>query len=286
MKYFIIFLLALSVTAEAAKNCSLDGTAGLNPVFDSPVSSFASIPNGYTVCSMGESNTSQNFAEVVLNGRTLINSATGGCTIGNYARDNPSKCWDNMPKSCDIIWIKPINRSLGIDPNVYKAALEQDIVNALTEIENRMTGVKEVHMSGHHATPYSADRLIRGVIKPPKQGEPYSHDSVFPIQNVIAQYQGAYSFKLVMGPYLWANANKPRGDGLQWGCDDFDDDGVHLNDKGNKKAAGILVGSAPPPPDDPPPDDEPQQCDTPSWAERKGYTCEFNTQRQRCICRP
>ena len=286
-KLFILLPFLFSVNVYAAKDCSKDGTAGLNTEYNDSVSSFASIPTGYTITSMGESNTSQIFEEVVLNGRTLINGALGGCTIGSYARKS-TKCWGNMPKSADIVWIKPINRSLGIDPNVYKAALEQDIVGALSEIESRMAGVKEVWMSGHHATPYSVDRLIRGVIKPPKQGEPYSHDSIFPIQNVIAKYQGAYSFKLVMGPYLWANANKQRADGLQWTCDDFDDDGVHLTLEGNRKAAGVMVGDAPPPPpgDGGGGDDEPQQCDTPRWAERRGYTCSWSDSRQRCECKP
>jgi len=299
---FVAFLAGMALgafaprPAEAAKNCSLDGTAGLNPVYGQTIVDSGSVAPGDTIASMGESNTKQIFATIRRSDVNLVNSATGGCTIGNYARNNPSKCWNNMPKSAAIIWIKPINRSLGIDPGVYQAALEQDIVGALGEIEDRITGVKQVWLSGHHATPYAADRVVRGVLKPPKQGEPYSHDSVFPIQNVVAQYQGAYSFRLVNSAYLWANANKQRADGLQWTCDDFVTDGVHLSDAGNAKAGDLVnqfianaLGAAPPPPpppgDDPPPP-EPEQCPVPGWAERKGYTCSWNERQQRCVCRP
>lgn len=270
--------------AHAAKNCSKDGTAGLSVVNTGPQKDFSSIPLGYTVCSLGESNTNQIFQQVELNGRTLINSAQGGCAIGNYARFNSTKgksCWANMPKSCDVIWIKPINRSKGIDPNVYVAAVEQDLVTVLGEIGPRISGVKEVHLSGHHATPYS-DVNSRGA--QPKQGEPYSHDSIFAIQNVIAQYQGAYSFDLVLGTNLWAKSDV-------WTCGDFRDDGVHLSygsNGGNAKAAGMLVGNStpPPPPGDDPPPPPPQECPVPRWAERKGYTCSFNERQQRCVCRP
>ena len=255
-------VIAFAPAANAAKNCSLDGTAGLSPEYGQTIVDNGSISPGDTLASMGESNTRQIFAKVSSN-LNLVNSATGGCTIGSYARSS-SKCWGNMPKSADVVWMKPINRSQGIDPNVYMAALEQDIVGALGEINDRMTGVKEVWLSAHHATPYADDRIDRnGVLKPPKQEEPYSHDAVFPIQNVVAKYQGAYPFRLVNSAYLWANANKARADGLQWVCGDFSDDGVHLSSGGNNKAAREVeafianaMGAAPPPPDpdpDPPP---------------------------------
>jgi len=78
---------------------------------------------------------------------------------------------------------------------------------------------------------------------------------------------------------------------LQWTCDLFSDDGVHLSSTGNQRAAGLLsdyisnaLGSAPPV--DPPPVDPPAQCPVPGWAERKGYTCRFDDRQQRCVCRP
>ena len=290
-EWFILFMLGWifcallpALPAEAALDCSLDATAGLNPEYGATGNTFASIPAGYTITSMGESNTNKIFKQVKSSSHSLINGADGGCVIGNYARPSGPKgasCWANMPKSADVVWMKPINRSKGIDPNVYVATLEQDIVGALTEISKQVSGVKEVWMSGHHATPYVTSR------NPPKQAEPYSHDAIFAIQNVIAKYQGAWGFKLVLGPYLWANANKPRADGLQWNCADFDPDGVHLSSGGYRKAADLMVGnSTPPPPDVDPPPPEPEQCPVPGWAERKGYTCSWNERQERCVCRP
>ena len=270
--------------AMAAVDCSLDGTAGLTEAYGQTVVDSGSIGAGETLASMGESNTRQIFAQVQRSDINLVNSATGGCTIGNYARDNPSKCWDAMPKSAAVVWIKPINRSQGVDPGAYVATLEQDIVTALTQISTRITGVKEVWLSGHHATPYAGPRP-NGL--PPKQEEPYSHDSILAIQSVVANYQGSYPFRLVNAAYLWAPASKPRADGLQWTCDLFSDDGVHLSSTGNQRAAGLLsdyisnaLGAEPPPP---PPS---EFCPTPAWAERKGYTCSFDEGQQRCVCRP
>ena len=285
---FVAFILGMVIAtiftqrAEAALDCSLDGTAGLTEAYGQTVVDSGSIGPGETLASMGESNTQQIFAELKRSDINLVNSATGGCTIGSYARSS-SKCWTPMPKSAAVVWMKPINRSKGIDPGVYVAALEQDIVGALRQISTRMTGVKEVWLSGHHATPYVTSSF------PPKQAEPYSHDSILAIQAVVANYQGAYPFKLVNAAYLWAPASKPRADGLQWTCDLFSTDGVHLSTPGNQLAAGLLsdyisnaLGSEPPPP----PDDPPAQCPTPDWAARKGYTCSFNAKQQRCICRP
>ena len=280
-------LLTLSASACAAKNCTLDGTAGLIPAYGQTLVQSGSLSAGDTLASMGESNTKQIFDHVSDPDIVLVNSATGGCTIGSYSRSS-TKCWGNMPKSADVIWMKPINRSKGIDPETYKAALEQDIVGALTQISNRMTGVREVWMSAHHATPYS-DVNSRGV--PPKQGEPYSHDSIIPIQNVAQIHANTFPFKLVISSYLWAPANTPRADGAQWHCEDFNNDGVHLSPTGYRKAAGMVEASiadakgAVPDDDDDPVDPEPQQCEQKAWATRKGKVCSFVESKDRCICR-
>jgi len=252
-RFALLAILLVSSEAMAAKNCALDGTQGLTPAYGSTIVDTGSISPGDTLVSMGESNTRQIFNEVRDGDITLINSATGGCTIGGYARGS-SKCWGNMPASADVIWMKPINRSQGIDPNVYVAALEQDIVGALTQLNNRVTGVREVWISAHHATPYAESRIDRnGNFRDPKQEEPYSHDAIKAIEAVISKHQNTYSFKLVNSAYLWANANIARADGLKWSCNDFGNDGMHLSSAGNLKAAGLLedfiaVAKGAPPP--------------------------------------
>ena len=281
MKYLPLLLLVLAGTAQAAKDCSKDGTAGLSVVPTGPQMDFSTIPLGSKVCSLGESNTDQIFGTVVLPGRTLVNSSDGGCAIGNYARYDSTKgksCWSKMPASCDVIWIKPINRSNGMDPNVYTASVVQDLVIVLGEVEKRIDGVNSVYLSGHHATPYADGWIDRnGNYRDSKQGEPYSHDSIYAILDVIEQYQRAWSFDLILGVNLWGTSS-------EWTCDLFDPDGVHLNDKGNLYAGSKLVGGSAPPPDpDPDPDPEPQQCE----ATVSGQTCSIKTRsggKQYCIC--
>jgi hypothetical protein len=46
---------------------------------------------------------------------------------------------------------------------------------------------------------------------------------------------------LAWGPYIWADGTTPRSDGLTWPCSEMRGDGVHLNDRGNDKVAGILM---------------------------------------------
>ncbi len=265
----LFLLLLLPITVLAAKDCNLDQTRGL-PQNNPGVGMTARA--GETVAAMGESNTRQIFAHV-RGDLSLVNSATGGCTIGAYARGS-SKCWGPMPTNADIVWMKPINRSKGIDLNVYNAGLDADIRGALQQIANRMPNVREVWVSGHHASPWAVANN-RGA--PPKQGEPYSWSSGIVAESVVNN-PPAVPFSVVNGPSLW----RP---GTFWTCNLFKDDGVHLTDAGNKLAGDMLtdaiaVALGQGPGDPPPP--EPQQCnDVPRWA----TFCEWSDRQQRCVCR-
>jgi hypothetical protein len=43
------------------------------------------------------------------------------------------------------------------------------------------------------------------------------------------------------GPYLWADGLNPRSDGLIWECNDFQNDGRHVNSKGKDKVSAKLM---------------------------------------------
>ena len=46
---------------------------------------------------------------------------------------------------------------------------------------------------------------------------------------------------LTWGPYLWANGETPRSDGLTWLRSDFEEDGETLNASGVRKAADVFL---------------------------------------------
>lgn len=286
--YFVLLVVMLSNSANAAKSCADDQTIGLSQF--TPNVNMTAIP-GEKVTSMGESNTSQIFQHVRSGSLTLVNGADGGCTIGNYARHGSTKgkeCWSKIPKDADIVWMKPILRSKGIDIDEYNRNLEEDIrtvLNLMNDSKSNTTympSLRTVWVSGHHATPWSVPNS-RG--KPPKQGERYSHDSGIKAAEVVDSPPAGLSFRVEHGPNLW----RP---GHFWTCDLFRDDGVHQTDAGQQIAADMLTdaiavalgndpGDPPPPPD---PDPEPQAC--PADGFQPGQTCSVKRRRgdDWCIC--
>lgn len=256
MKYTILLFLFLAATANAALNCSTDNSASLTPLYNQTIINSVSIPAGSVVVTMGESNWHHISNELrPRSDITLINGAVGGCAIGGIARGQ-SKCWNTIPSNADVILLKPVNRSRGETASSYAAALESDTRRTLERIRDQRPNVSQVLLVSHHATPWSAPNN-RGV--PPKQGEPYSWWSGPIMQDVAANPPPNLGFSVTNWAYLWANGSYPRADGLQWSCDLFDNDGVHLHDPtGNRRAALEIdaaldnaIGGGNPPPDPP-----------------------------------
>jgi hypothetical protein len=46
---------------------------------------------------------------------------------------------------------------------------------------------------------------------------------------------------MAWGPYLWADGTTPRSDGMIWGPDEYNPDGLHPNAKGQRKVAEMLL---------------------------------------------
>jgi len=264
----LLFFTLFSASAKSAKNCSVDNSAGLTPSNQQSIVDSGFIAPGQVLTAVGESNTSQIFAQVKNSQIVLHNAAAGGCAIGSLAR-NVSKCWKNARSDTDVILMKPVNRSKGIDPAVYMTNLEADARKAIQLLPDKLKDLSQVWLVAHHATPWSSPNN-RGV--PPKQGEPYSWWSGPVMANIrnnppLTTDGKPLPFEVLFTTDLWANGSVPRSDGLIWNCSDFSSDGVHLSDGsniGNDKAANEIektianaFGSAPPPDPDPDPDPDP-----------------------------
>lgn len=247
----VLVVVAFCSKAEAAKNCSIDNSASLTPLYNQTVINSTSIPTGSVVVFMGESNWFHIANEVrPRSDVTLVNGADGGCAIGGIAR-NRSDCWAKVPSNADVILLKPVNRDGGQSASAYAATLEADTRAALVQIDRNLN-VSKVLLVSHHATPWATANS--------KQGEPYSWWSGPVMQSVTNNPPPGLEFEVINAGYLWANGSFPRGDGLEWSCDLFDPDGVHLaKPVGNQRAAleidlllDSAIGGSPPPDPDPP----------------------------------
>lgn len=279
----LMFAVVLFQPAEAALNCSADNSASLTPLYNQTIVNSASIPTGSVVVTMGESNWHHISEELrPRNDVTLINGADGGCAIGGIAKGR-SDCWAKIPSNADVILLKPVNRSYGQPISAYESELEADTRKALEEIKKRRSNVSQVLLFAHHATPWAAPGNNGN---PPKQGEHYSWYSGPVMQRVESNPPSGLGFTVTNAGYLWANGSYPRADGLQWSCDLFDNDGVHLSAEGNRIAAlevdrvlDNAIGGTAPPPD---PDPEPQACEPTV----PGQTCDVRERQGAlwCIC--
>ena len=127
--------------------------------------------------------------------------------------------------------------------------LERDIGNILRAIRVRYRNARQVFLSS---------RIYAGYATTALNPEPYAYESGFSVKWVIeAQIRQAESAVIdaqvgdvryddvapwvAWGPYLWADGQNARLDGLTWSAADFQSDGTHPGRSGEEKAATMLL---------------------------------------------
>jgi len=128
---------------------------------------------------------------------------------------------------------------------------ETDLIAVLQDLHTLFPNLKLAYVDGMQYGGYSNPPNLEGV---PTYPEPYSYESGFAVQSVIAnQIDGNADLNfnpsngpvmapwLSWGPYNWANGMSANN-GLTWPCQDYASDGLHPSVPAGRNAyAGLLV---------------------------------------------
>ena len=152
-----------------------------------------------------------------------------------------------------IAWVNLTNAR----PSVSLPDGEGDALNLKKQYGNMLRALKERYPNLKMV--FFSSRLYAGYATTDLNPEPYAYETGFAVKWVIeAQLNqmheegaaidaiaGDLNYTTVApwvawGPYLWANGNEPRLDGLFWVPEDFKDDGTHPARFGIEKVADIL----------------------------------------------
>ncbi len=221
------------------------------------------VMNGRIVLlSIGMSNTSQEFLSFISlddplksGSVELLNGAQGGKTAEKIS-DPSNDFWTVLnqrlsssgltAQQVQVIWLKEARAS--VQPDEVFPEDAQILQNQLRDIvqiaQSRFPNLKIAYLSS---------RIYAGYASTDLSPEPEAYQSGFAVKWLIeAQIDGDPALNydatqgsvlapwLAWGPYMWADGETPRSDGLTWLCSDFVDDGTHPSGSGAAKVGGML----------------------------------------------
>ncbi|MFT4542043.1 MAG: hypothetical protein ACI841_001127 [Planctomycetota bacterium] len=184
----------------------------------------------------------------------VINGAQGGQALDGIANPN-APYWSNLDmrltaaglssQQVQVVWLKMAQGS--VPDTSFPNHADSLKVDATTVLQNLKTRFPNLQIA------YLSSRIYGGYAQNPQRGEPLSYETGFATKWLIEdQINGVASLNhaagagpvvaplLLWGPYLWANGNVPRSDGLLWLPSDMEGDGVHPSEDGEQKVAGLL----------------------------------------------
>jgi hypothetical protein len=207
----------------------------------------------------------QAAADPAVNHTTLaiVNGAAGGQaadtwdspTDANYdrVRDTRLAPLGLSERQVQAVWLKVARPGPTVAlPNANADAylLERDIGNILRAVKTRYPNVRQA---------FASSRIYAGYATTTLNPEPYAYESGFSVKWAIeAQIRQRETGAVVdaragdldddtvapwvaWGPYLWADGQTPRSDGLTWAPSDFQADGTHPGRTGQEKVATMLL---------------------------------------------
>jgi hypothetical protein len=172
----------------------------------------------------------------------------------NYVRvrDNVLAPAGLTEKQVQVIWLKEADPQPTISlpsPAADAYRLESTLGDIVRAFRIRYPNLQMVFMSS---------RIFAGYASTTLNPEPYAYESGFSVKwliqaqidqmasgSVVDSRAGNLNYNsaapwLAWGPYLWANGDTPRSDGLVWLPGDFESDGTHPSTAGETKV-GILL---------------------------------------------
>lgn len=220
-------------------------------------------PDGKVVLlSIGMSNTTREFAPFKERADAdprkspnlvIVDGALGGQGAAEWCSDDGKPVWKLAeqrvrqagctPEQVQVVWLKQ--------------AVKRPLADSIENAQQLRGYLKSIVQRAKQHYPnlriaYLSSRTFGGYSE--RHGEPESFDTAFSVRWVIQDQQagkaelnwdparGAVRAPLlVWGPYLWADGEVPRADGLTWLRNDFVTDGTHPSPSGQKKVVDLLM---------------------------------------------
>jgi hypothetical protein len=193
----------------------------------------------------------------------LVNGAMGGQTADKWdapsdsdydiVRDHKLMPQGLSEKQVQIAWVKeaqahPTDSLPSASSDAFQLVREQGAV--LRALRARYPNLQQVFMSS---------RIYGGYATSSLNPEPFAYQGGFAVKwtieaqiremasGTVDERAGSLNYNtlapwVAWGPYLWANGNQPRSDGLVWVLDDFvTSDRTHPAQSGRTKVADMLL---------------------------------------------
>jgi hypothetical protein len=192
----------------------------------------------------------------------IVNGAAGGQVTSSW--DAPSEAnYDRVrdtrlapqgltERQVQVVWVKLANAGPRVSlpaPDADAYQLEAGLGGVLRAIRVRYPNVRLVFL---------ASRIYGGYATTTLNPEPYAYESGFAVRWTIdaqsRQMEGGAADPRAgdlrydvaapwagWGPYLWADGERPRRDGLAWSRGDFEGDGTHPSQSGEEKVGALLL---------------------------------------------
>lgn len=191
----------------------------------------------------------------------LVNGARGGQTAEtwltparpnfDYLRDNDLTPAGVTEAQVQVAWVKLANPRPEVSlpsPQAEAYRLLNQLPSVLRAMKTRYPNLRIVYLSSRSYAGYATTSL---------NPEPYAYEYGFSVKWLIeaqidqrrtglidpelGDLSAPVAPWLAWGPYLWANGTSPRSDGLVWTRADFEGDGTHQSQSGERKEAALLL---------------------------------------------
>ncbi len=148
-------------------------------------------------------------------------------------------------RQVQVAWLKQANAAPMLSFLDEATRLQGDLAGTIHVMHDRYPNLRIVYLSS---------RIYAGFANVPLNPEPYAYESGFAVKWLIEDQingkpelnydpaKGAVKAPwLAWGPYLWADGNRPRSDGLTWVRADLVGDGTHPAPSARDKIAHMLL---------------------------------------------